>query len=72
MILLGSVFIQSDESIRRFHADQDNVLHLWIANLLEIRKDKFGTLGKVQWFYNFQDARHHLERPGYVLWSFIL
>lgn len=70
MILRCSVFIQNDESTRLYHEGKDNVPYLWIATVLEIRKDEFGTLGKVKWFYNFQNAKSHLERPGYVLRSF--
>lgn len=58
------VFISNDIVREEIEKGTENIDHLfWVAVVQEIKEDKNGRLVRIVWYYSFDDARKHLQRP---------
>ncbi|KAJ3738175.1 hypothetical protein EV360DRAFT_90739 [Lentinula raphanica] len=57
------VFVQNEEALEYSARGEDNTEQLWLGTVLGFRKDELGTLCKIQWYYNFEQAKEFLGRP---------
>lgn len=60
-----SVFIASDAYVTAMNSGKDISVAaplLWKGRVLEIRRNRHGTLARVHWYYTYDDAEAGLKR----------